>query len=1088
MHCRRLTAVVFSALCAAMACGLAHGAPAVSSVTAVSSSVGRYDVFTIDFKVSTVAGNLYWPYDGAPPASVPSGVGVTVDGLFSKDNWATSVTVPGFYYQDYTLQLVGSNEYATPVGQPHWRVRFAPTAIGTWRYRIRVQDSSGTTTYPSPGDNSFDCTASQSHGFLRTSPTDSRYFETSDGTPLFGSGVNDPNFQTTTQADALFETYGSNGVKTVRWWMDYRGWHNPFGGGDVATSGGPQWSFSLTMSNNGGRKPGDRYSATVRPGGNTYQRVYLSSGLLYRLTGYVKTETVSGAAGKGVWAYVGTAKSAPLTGANDWTPFSMDLIPATTAAVTVGCRNDGTSGNGYFDDFSLRRSSDGGQTWSGECLSKGDIDFENYVDLGEAWKVDRIFQSAKQHGVYLKTVISEKQDSSLGCIGADGTTVARSDDNFYASDTHPSRWLQKAWWRYMTARWGSYTSLHSWELCNEGDPFSSGHWNAANALASYVHTVDPNEALCTTSFWHSIPMEFWKSSQCDYLDVHEYVGPTTTQTGSHGPRFYAWYDPTQMSSNAGALLPVGGSAGLVSLDSVQRHSGTASAKTIAKAGGNDGGWGQTRSPRYHVGIDPTHSYTFRFWAKADDVGVLGPSLGWTRPGLHIIWSKVYAENDSIHQQNIDAPLGTYDWRQVMVSGVSPPADANTVNIAIASTCWPDRDSEFRVDDLELIDETTGKNLFVDGGFEGDRIDYDSALAVKKYGVLLNSYGNRIGKPAIWGETGIRGANVYGSLYKGYSYTEENQQLVDDTPGIYIKKSIWAHVGPDNPNMLFWWTDNIAKKGLWNYFKAFQAFMAGIPVSNGKYKGALATTSASALRAWGQKDLTNNRAHLWIDNSTYTWKAVVDHSYSPEPWSSTATYAEDSTCGGGSPTHIYKSLQASNINHPVTDAAWWQDTGAFNASNNPPLPPPVTGAVTVSGLKNGKYKVEWCDTGTGVVANTEEITCTGGNLVLTVQNLQSDIACKIAPVEAKIDLNVTVPSVQVVPGQTVTVTVGYTNSGETEARSVAVGCRVPAQMTYVAGSAEATGGSYDAATGAVTWTVDSVAAHQTGSRTFQATVQ
>ena len=45
------------------------------------------------------------------------------------------------------------------------------------------------------------------------------------------------------------------------------------------------------------------------------------------------------------------------------------------------------------------------------------------------------------------------------------------------------------------------------------------------------------------------------------------------------------------------------------------------------------------------------------------------------------------------------------------------------------------------------------------------------------------------------------------------------------------------------------------------------------------------------------------------------------------------------------------------------------------------------------------------------------------------------------------------------------------------------------MTYVAGSAEASGGgSYNVATGVVTWIVASVAAHQTGTRSFQAKVQ
>ncbi len=77
----------------------------------------------------------------------------------------------------------------------------------------------------------------------------------------------------------------------------------------------------------------------------------------------------------------------------------------------------------------------------------------------------------------------------------------------------------------MTARWGCYTSLHSWELCNEGDPFDSNHYDAANALATYVHSIGSNKALCTTSFWHSIPAAFWNSSSCDYIDVHQQHWP-----------------------------------------------------------------------------------------------------------------------------------------------------------------------------------------------------------------------------------------------------------------------------------------------------------------------------------------------------------------------------------------------------------------------------------------------------------------------------------------------------------------------------------------------------------------------------------
>lgn len=1006
----------------------AIAAPEVRSVAQQTTTVGRYDILEISADVQTTATNLYWPYDPSPPPSIPPGAGVSVDGLFSNDNWLTTVTMPGFYYQACDRRLVTGNgqnytdEWVYPVGSPKWMIRFAPPALGNWKYKVRVQDASGTTTYPSSGDLAFECVSSLSRGFVRPSSTDSRYFEMSDGTALNSIGVT-MGFHTTYEADSMLNTLGTNGVKTVRTWMSYRGWQNPFAGGP----GMPQWVF-LSMSGTGGSKSGDRYCAVVAAGANTRQSVYLTRDCLYRLKGSMRADNVGGGQSTGAFAYIGSDPTTPSTvtsaiqGSQGWMPFSLDYQCTTSGQYWVGCKHTGSGGTAYFDDLSLQESQDSGQMWTSDLLSKSDFDFENYVDQAQAWRVDHIFQQAKDAGVYLKPVITEKQDFCLGSIQPDGSTGTQSDNNFYASEQHPSRWLQKTWWRYMSARWGSYTSLHSWELCNEGDPLSGNHQNAANALARYVHSVSPYRNMCTTSFWHSIPMDFWKNSDCDYIDVHEYFGPSTASTGSHGPRYYAWSD--------GMLPPDNNESWSLSFDTAEKHSGTRSMKVVSKPGSANAGRVHV-VPEYHVGIDPSHSYTVRYWAKGNSLANPGGAFGWSRPGINICWSAAYHENDFI-SEGVAAPasLGTYDWHQYVQTGIRPPVNANTANLCILTVTNLSASGTFWVDDVEFIDETSGKSLFVDGGFDGERIDYDSALAVRKYGVLLNSYGLRAAKPVIWAETGIRGANVYGNPYKGYSYTEENQQLVDDTGGIYIKKMVWAHVGPDNPNMLYWWNDIIVKKGLWGYFKAFQSFVAGIPVSNGNYKDASATTSATALRAWGQKDLTNNRAHLWIDNAPYTWKSVVD-----------------------------------GVNVPA-----------------------VAGTVTVPGLKDGAYKVEWWDTSTGAITKTEERTCTGGNLVLSVQSLQSDIACRIAPTQAKIDMRVTVPSLEVVPGQTVTITLEYTNTGETEAKNVTVTARVPAEMDYVAGSAEESGGAWNPDTKSVLWVIDTVLAKTTGSRTFRARVR
>ena len=54
-------------------------------------------------------------------------------------------------------------------------------------------------------------------------------------------------------------------------------------------------------------------------------------------------------------------------------------------------------------------------------------------------------------------------------------------------------------------------------------------------------------------------------------------------------------------------------------------------------------------------------------------------------------------------------------------------------------------------------------------------------------------------------------------------------------------------------------------------------MANIPLNNGLYQDAAAVLTDGQLRVTGQKDLVNNRAHLWIQNTNHTWRRVVDNT-------------------------------------------------------------------------------------------------------------------------------------------------------------------------------------------------------------------
>ncbi|MCX6344477.1 MAG: hypothetical protein NT018_05310 [Armatimonadetes bacterium] len=85
--------------------------------------------------------------------------------------------------------------------------------------------------------------------------------------------------------------------------------------------------------------------------------------------------------------------------------------------------------------------------------------------------------------------------------------------------------------------------------------------------------------------------------------------------------------------------------------------------------------------------------------------------------------------------------------------------------------------------------------------------------------------------------------------------------------------------------------------------------------------------------------------------------------------------------------------------------------------------------------------------------------------------------------AEISIELIVSTTSVTPGQTVTITVKYTNIGKAQAKNVLVQAAVPAELEYVTGSAEVSGGSFNSTTNTVSWAISKVAAGETGTRTF-----
>ena len=134
--------------------------------------------------------------------------------------------IPAYVHRAYDRELADGFERLTPIGDLEWRVRFTPTAPGTWRWRSVAKTRAGTETGAwqalevGPPDGG--------HGFLRISPHDPRYLAHDDGTSYWALGENLCWYdgRGTFAYDDWLAKLAAEGVTYVRLWM-------------------PSWAFGL---------------------------------------------------------------------------------------------------------------------------------------------------------------------------------------------------------------------------------------------------------------------------------------------------------------------------------------------------------------------------------------------------------------------------------------------------------------------------------------------------------------------------------------------------------------------------------------------------------------------------------------------------------------------------------------------------------------------------------------------------------------------------------------------------------------------------------------------------------------------------
>jgi hypothetical protein len=109
---------------------------------------------------------------------------IAVDALVTRPD-GTPVTVPGFYYVPMRLEMKLGHERLRVAGPSGFRVRYTPTAPGSYRLVVKATDRSGSVTSVPV---TFTATAGKQPGFVRVAPKSPLYFATDDGRAFFAVG------------------------------------------------------------------------------------------------------------------------------------------------------------------------------------------------------------------------------------------------------------------------------------------------------------------------------------------------------------------------------------------------------------------------------------------------------------------------------------------------------------------------------------------------------------------------------------------------------------------------------------------------------------------------------------------------------------------------------------------------------------------------------------------------------------------------------------------------------------------------------------------------------------------------------------
>jgi hypothetical protein len=183
---------------------LVSQAPMIRSVAPDRTSVAVYNVVDYTVKLDAEFENPFDPSDIALDATA-----VTSDG---------TMTVPGFYTQEFERSTTEGKETLKPAGEASWHVRISPRSKEPLAITFRLKTKTGSASF---GPITITPTAPATPGAIQVSKKDSRFFAFQDGSSYWPLGPNLcwGNDGGTTSYDTWIPKLADQGANYGRLWL-----------------------------------------------------------------------------------------------------------------------------------------------------------------------------------------------------------------------------------------------------------------------------------------------------------------------------------------------------------------------------------------------------------------------------------------------------------------------------------------------------------------------------------------------------------------------------------------------------------------------------------------------------------------------------------------------------------------------------------------------------------------------------------------------------------------------------------------------------------------------------------------------------